>query len=224
MDAQSHFDYLLWYFKEGHAGPRNALYEMTNFQQSLSPNIPEANRQRAITIMESSIFHKGGLKGRRLAKAGPPDFVTYPIEGLYDFIIGIVIGLQVTDQGEDEIRELIDKEFQNILSPFNAVVPLVIFLGGAQKRSVYNVRNTLKEWKEKTFTKLVKRVKEMAEKGKNVKLFASGLMKHFTSHVPDAPRNLRATRISELLRLFSKEISRETLRRKKEIRKTTDPS
>ena len=106
MDAQSRFDYLLRHFKEGYSGPRDASYEMQNFQQSLPLNLPDPIRERAITIMESAIFHKGALKGKKLPKAGSSDFITFPIDNLYNFIIGTAIGSQVTDQGEDEIREL----------------------------------------------------------------------------------------------------------------------
>lgn len=215
MDAQSRFDYLLWYFKEGYAGPRDASYEMDNFQQSLPLNLPDPVRERSITIMESGIFHKGGLKGKKLTKAGPPDFIAYQIDNIYNFITWTAFGLQVSFQGEDEIRELMDKAFNDILEPFEAAAPIMILIGGVQNKSVDTVRNTLKKWKAKTLTKLIEREKWMAEKGKSAKLFGSGQFKHFSSHIPDAPPNLIATRISELLKLFGKEISAETLRRKK---------
>jgi hypothetical protein len=215
MDAQSRFDYLLWYFKEGHARPRDASYEMKNFQQSLPSNLSDPIRERAITIMESGIFHKGGLKGKKLAKAGHPDFITYPIDNLYNFIIGIAFGLQLMDRGEEDLRKLIDEAFNDIFKLFEAAAPIVILIGGVRRKSVDAVRKTLNEWKEKTSNRLVEREKEMAEKGKSDKLFASGQFKHFTRHIPDASPNLIATRVSELLYLFGKEISPETLRRKK---------
>ncbi len=224
MDAQSQFDYLLWYFKEGHSEPREASYEMDNFQQSLPLNLPDPIRERAITIMESGIFHKGGLKGKKLAKAGPPGYKTYPIDNIYKFITWIAYGLQMTDRGEDDLRKMMDKAFNDIFKPFDAVAPIVVLIGRVRSESIDAVKKTLMEWKEKTSNKLVAREKKMAETGKSDKLFASGQFEHFTRHIPDAPPNLIATRVSELLYIAGKKSFPETLRRRKTTRNTKVPS
>jgi hypothetical protein len=44
------------------------------------------NAERSTTILESGIFRKGGLKGKKLSVSGPPDYLVYPILDLKDLI------------------------------------------------------------------------------------------------------------------------------------------
>jgi hypothetical protein len=70
----------------------------------------------SVKIMESGIFYKGGLKGKKLAVAGPPDYQFFPISNLDKLIEILSMDIKTIKEvgGTQGQKKIIEKEFERL--------------------------------------------------------------------------------------------------------------
>jgi hypothetical protein len=168
--------------------------------------------ERSIRIMQSGIFHKGGLKGKKLTVSGPPNYLVYPIfhlKILIDFLSGDFGQFEFYDGREKEFLK-IEKDFDYLIREFDRKFDRISpYLKEYKitKGSEIKLRNQLVAWKEKL-------LKKKNDKGPRIVLGKAYYPpKHsieiyityrLASFVPDAPALTITNRANDLLEYLGK--------------------
>jgi hypothetical protein len=160
-----------------------------------------------IKIMESGIFHKGGLKGKIIQQSQSGQVFKYqvwPISNLVELLTELTSIMKVLAGPEKKVKELVSGYFDNLLKAF--VTPAALArLGGVRKETIEKMKKELAGWKEKTNKKIPKFKEKIALE------IAETLIAHLPPKTPDLTI---AERANELLAAFGKEGTKvETLRK-----------
>jgi hypothetical protein len=151
--------------------------------------------QNQITIMESGIFHKGGLKGKVLPVSGRgAHYKVWPISNLEELLARLTEVVTVSAEPEENVRKYVSRSFDNLLKEFDKLIPIAS-LGRIRKTTIEKVKNELADWKEKTIKKIPKFKTKIALE------IAENLIAHLPSKTPDLTI---AERTNELLVAFGK--------------------
>ena len=81
-------------------------------------------RALAIKIMESPMFHQGGLRGRKLPVAGKPRYKVLPISDLESLVMLLASDFEKHEKGELGVVKL-RVHFDRVLADFEEVTSLV---------------------------------------------------------------------------------------------------
>jgi hypothetical protein len=160
-----------------------------------------------IKIMESGIFHEGGLKGRILKKTISGRVLksqVWAISNLWELLVKLTAIMKVSAEPERKVKDLVSGYFDNLLKAF--VTPAALArLGGVGKKDIEKAKKELAGWKEKT----IKNIPKFKEK------IALEIAEILIAHLPpETPVLTIAERANELLAAFGKEGTKvETLRR-----------
>lgn len=158
-----------------------------------------------IKIMESGIFHKGGLKGKVLPVSGRgTHHKVWLISNLGELLAKLTSIMTVSAEPDKNVKEFVSGYFDNLLKAFDKTAPLAR-LGGVRKPTLEKMRTDLEGWKKKTIKKIP------AFKKKTALEIAETLIPHLP---PQTPYLTIAERANELLAAFDKEgITANTLRK-----------
>jgi hypothetical protein len=164
--------------------------------------------QTQIKVMESGIFHEGGLKGKILEQTQLGQVISrmvWPISNLRELLIDLTVIMGTSGDPEKKTKELISRYFDDLLKAF--ITPAALArLGGVRKGTIEKKKNEMMSWKEKIIKKIPKIKEETALK------IAETLIAHLSPKTPDLTI---AERTNELLAAFGKkETDVQTLRKK----------
>jgi hypothetical protein len=99
-------------------------------------------------VRESGIFHKGGLKGKKLAKTGPIDFQVWSISDLDSLIWQLVESIGGFSQEirlepfQDELNNRID----SLLEAFDRASPVLYGFGKVNEGHLQEIREKIGKW------------------------------------------------------------------------------
>jgi len=203
--------YLKQYLEKPIAPDRNSeLSKAANYALGYREQDPFTDLvfQNQIKVMESGIFHNGGLKGKILQQTQLGRVISYkvwPISNLPELLAKLTSVMTVSAEPEKNVKELVSGYFDNLLKAF--VTPAALArLGGVRKETIGKMKKELEGWKEKTVKKIPAFKKENALK------IAETLIAHLPPKTPDLTI---AERANELLAAFGKkETDVQTLRKK----------
>ena len=160
-----------------------------------------------VKIMESGIFHKGGLKGTTL-DIYDRDFEVHTIDGLLDFVLELASNLQTfTDtkdiQGRDRwIRE----QFESLEKQFNRLLSTVkVYKGGRAAQIVENKRKEMLKLQEDILQR-----PSRAPKLQDIKRDIAIIFHKFVK----SPKVVIAERVSDLLNYYGIYANPESVREK----------
>lgn len=153
--------------------------------------------QNQIKIMESGIFHNGGLKGKILQQTQLGRVLKYkvwPISNLAELLAKLTSVMTVSAEPDKNVKEFVSGYFDNLLKAFDKAAPIAR-LGGIRKPTIGKMRKELEGWKERTIKKIPTFKKETALE------IAETLIMHLPPKTPDLTI---AERANELLAAFGK--------------------
>lgn len=153
-DPQTLFNQLLEAYKNAIEDYDEAL---TLYREGKAPRpkwFPLMHNESYIKIMESGIFHKGCLKGKKLTVSGPPDYLTYPILDLEKLIGHLSYSFSRFNFYDRKIsvRERLERDFDILLRLFDKIMPYLKEYKIA-KGSEIKVKNQLIIWRNKLIKK-----------------------------------------------------------------------
>jgi hypothetical protein len=193
-DPQKIFDQLLECLK--HPTPEQLASEL---------DVQKELREFSIKIMESGIFHKGGLKGKKLAVSGPPDFRHYKILNLE--ILVNILSQNIRRREEGNYPVLYEGDFNRLLKK------LAECEGELEKMEEYTGKTVLQDLRS-IRTKLIARQNNILKKanpGSKTSL-AMIFLCEMSLFVPKSPALNIAERANELLKVLGKKsVSKRTL-------------
>ena len=131
-----------------------------------------------VKIMESGIFYKGGLKGKKLTVAGPPDYKVLPISNLDGLIEILSIDIKTFKEigGTQGQKKIIENEFERLKQDFLKLQERLKFhLGTRAASKAKKMQEQIIFWKGEILKKLVS-----SHPGLD-------LATHILNFVPDAP-------------------------------------
>jgi hypothetical protein len=157
--------------------------------------------QVEIKIMESGIFHKGGVKGKVLPVSGRGiHYKVWPISNLGELLASLTSTMTVSAEPEKNVREFVSDCFDNLLMAFDKASPIAR-LGGIRKPTIEKIKRELAGWKNKTISRIPK-FNQYKDKGRIALKIAETLIAHLPPKTPDS---IIAERTNELLTAFGKE-------------------
>jgi hypothetical protein len=165
------------------------------------------NADLHIKIMESGIFHKGGLKGTNL-DLNARDFEVHTIDDLEDLLLEVASNLETFSAVKDiQARECWIRElFESLEKNFNQLLPTIkLYKGGRAAQKL--------ERKRKEMLKLQEDILQRPSRTPK----PSDIKKHiaiiFRKYVK-APKVIIAERVSDLLNFFGIDAKPESVREK----------
>jgi hypothetical protein len=176
--------------------PRNYYADLLRYREN-DPQIGSLY-QTQIKIMESGIFHKGGLKGKVLLQTQSgrvKEWKVCPISNLSELLYKLTSVITISTEGDKIVKEYVSGDFDNLLKAFDGVTPLAR-LGGVKKLTLEKMKKELERWKKKTISKIPTSKKKIAPE------IAETLIVHLSPKTPDLTI---AERIKELMAAFNQE-------------------
>jgi len=99
-------------------------------------------------VRDSGIFHKGGLKGKKLAKTGPIDFQVWAISDLEELIDDLAKKIVGFSQWiklkafQDDLNSRID----SLIEAFDQAYPVLYGFGNVNDGHLQEIRDKIVEW------------------------------------------------------------------------------
>jgi hypothetical protein len=204
-ESQKYFDHYLQSLKNPTA----------DLLASEDPSLKEF-RQIWIRIMESGIFVKGGLKGKKLPVAGPPQYYVHQILELEKLVKGIALSLWAFKTEDIEaFKRKATGSFDRLIEAFDEVAPYAQEFAKIQERVIHNRQAELGKWKTQALITLENTSFDYQYywkiNGPKVAKFIAALILY---NSPDASDWTIADRVNELFYAFGKtKVNFETLRK-----------
>jgi hypothetical protein len=222
-EAEERFDSFLARIKDVSQGPPDEYYEeqareYESYWHSLSDlvrsqeeiferqRINLGNAELALKIMESGIFHKGGLKGTQLDFKG--NFEVHRINLLENFVIEVASSLGAFSHAKDiQGRDnWIRKKFNFLEKEINLLLATVrLYKGGRAAQKLERKRKEMMSLEEDILQRPSK-----TPKLPDIKRDIAGIFHDFV----EAPKVIIAERVSDLLNFFGIDAKMESIRKK----------
>ncbi len=123
--------------------------EPSHISAFIRPEPTPRLRARAIQIMESPMFYRGGLRGRKLPVAGKPRDKVLPISDLESLVMLLAEDLEKHQTGKLGVVDL-KAHFQRLLKDFEELLSLAYAASDyLVKQRIVTVRKKLRELQEK---------------------------------------------------------------------------
>lgn len=178
-------------------------------------------------VKGSGIFHNGGLKGKKLAKAGPIDFQVWPISDIEGLIWELVQDLIGFTQGIrlEAFQYELNNRIKSLLEAFDKASPIIQGFANVKEAELKRTRKKIEHWiatAKAGISKHDPHIPILITDPENPLFYAApdkrleneiafALIKYIPDNVPDLTI---AHRVNELLVMFGKKEARiETLRR-----------
>ncbi len=163
-----------------------------------------------LAIMDSGIFWRGQLKGRKLSTVGPVRYQTYPLEDIQHFL-----SLLVEDYFESQPEQVEFEEVMRIFERDLRTIADAVIYAGAPRRQVNKIHNN---WLE-IFAEKVRKDGppwwwfKGYESEEEIPPFHESLFGTLIFAAPNAPRYRIAKWVNSILKAFGKQpIKDRTLR------------
>jgi hypothetical protein len=182
---------------------------------SEDPSLKEF-REMWIRIMESGIFFKGGLKGKKLPVSGPPQYYVHQILELEKLVKGIALSLWAfKTQDIEVIKRKAADSFDRLIGAFDEVAPYAQEFAMVQERVIHNRQAESEKWKNQALKTLENTSFDYQHywkiNGPKIARFIAALILY---NSPDASDWTIAARVNELFYAFGKtKVNFETLRK-----------
>lgn len=101
-----------------------------------------------IKVKDSGIFHNGGLKGKKLAKAGPIDFQVWPISDIEGLICELVQDLVGFSQGIrlEAFQYELNNRIDYLLEAFDKASPVLQGFAKVKETQLEVIRKKIEQW------------------------------------------------------------------------------
>ena len=160
-------------------------------------------------IMESGIFYKGGLKGKKLEVSGPPQYQIFSISNFDKLVENLSMKVMTFEEvaAIQAEKKIIENKFEKVKQDFLKLEEnLKLHLGSGAATKIEKMRGEIMSWKHDILKKIV---------STPISPLGFELAAQLASFVPDAPDLIIAKRTNDLLEALGKEpISSRTLKSK----------